>query len=77
MRNLLYKCMEDARGYSSIMRGVPLELMEEAKDLVTSTLNVNRSQLYTMYRGPRVNNKGNLVVLSKNEASDAATGKRR
>ena len=45
----------NARGYSSIMRGIPFseENLNAALDHVTRVYESNRSKFYVMYRGPR------------------------
>jgi len=44
-----------ARGYTSILKGVPLseENLEYAKDLISDVLSISRSEMYVKYRGPR------------------------
>ena len=53
MKDPLIKYLLNSRGYASVMRGVPLEYMESAKDLTSEVLDIPRSRMYVMYRGPR------------------------
>ena len=53
--DLMVPYLLNARGYTSMLRGVPLseENLEYAKDLATDVLGVSRSGMFVKYRGPR------------------------
>tara|TARA_S200000501_G_scaffold257749_1_gene241537 strand:- start:480 stop:713 length:234 start_codon:yes stop_codon:yes gene_type:complete len=61
MKDPLIKYLLNSKGYASVMKGVPLEYMENAKDLTSEVLNTSRSDMYVMYRGPRTGN-GNSTL---------------
>ena len=54
------------------MKGVPLEYMESAKDLTSEVLNISRSRMYVMYRGPRTG-RGNLTLKRDAHSFDLYT----
>ena len=43
MKDPLTKYLLNSRGYASVMRGVPLEYMESAKDLTSEVVNLKFS----------------------------------
>ena len=50
MKDPLIKYLLNSRGYASVMRGVPLEYMESAKDLTSEVLNISRCGNLTLKR---------------------------
>ena len=72
MKDPLIKYLIKSRGYESVMRGVPLEYMESAKDLTSEVLNISRSRMYVMYRGPRTG-RGNLTLKRDAHSFDLYT----
>ena len=72
IKHSLVKYLLNSRGYASVMRGVPLEYMESAKDLTSEVLNISRSRMYVMYRGPRTG-RGNLTLKRDAHSFDLYT----
>ena len=72
MKDPLIKYLLNSRGYASVMRGVPLEYMESAKDLTSEVLNISRSRMYVMYRGQRTG-CGNLTLKRDAHSFDLYT----
>ena len=72
MKDPLIKYLLNSKGYASVMKGVPLEYMENAKDLASEVLNSSRSDMYVMYRGPRTG-CGNLTLKRDAHSCDLYT----
>ena len=72
MKHSLVKYLLNSRGYASVMRGVPLEYMESAKNLTSEVLNIARRRMYVMYRGPRTG-CGNLTLKRDAHSFDLYT----
>ena len=53
----------DSRGYSSVMRGIPVseENLESARSHLVKIYEIPRSKTYVMYRGPRTGH-GNCTL---------------
>jgi len=51
----IVKYRMDSRGYSSVMRGIPVseENLESARSHLVKVYEIPRSKTYVMYRGPR------------------------
>ena len=64
MRELeIVKYRMDSRGYSSVMRGIPVseENLESARSHLVKIYEIPRSKTYVMYRGPRTGH-GNCTL---------------
>ena len=59
----IVKYRMDSRGYSSVMRGIPVseENLESARSHLVKIYEIPRSKTYVMYRGPRTGH-GNCTL---------------
>ena len=59
----IVKYRMDSRGYSSVMKGIPVseENLESARSYLVKIYEIPRSKTYVMYRGPRTGH-GNCTL---------------